>query len=52
MLRITDSSLVRTCQGVHRREFLRIGGLALGGLALPQLLRAKNRGGWSRTRRS
>lgn len=28
------------CDGVPRRDFLRIGGLAMGGLALPQLLQA------------
>jgi len=28
------------CDGVSRRSFLRIGGLALGGLAMPQVLRA------------
>jgi hypothetical protein len=31
----------RTCQGVLRRSFLQVGGLALGGLALPQLLHAE-----------
>ncbi len=29
------------CDGVSRRSFLRIGGLAMGGLTLPQLLRAE-----------
>jgi hypothetical protein len=29
------------CDGVTRRSFLRIGGLALGGLSLPQILRAQ-----------
>src|SRR5882724_15633 len=29
------------CDGVSRRNFLKIGGLGLGGLALPQLLRAE-----------
>ena len=29
------------CDGVTRRSFLRIGGLGLGGLALPQILRAQ-----------
>src|ERR1035438_4118882 len=38
MIKVTDNSLVRTCKGLQRREFLRIGALALGGLALPQLL--------------
>ncbi len=27
------------CDGISRRSFLRIGGLGLGGLTLPQLLR-------------
>jgi hypothetical protein len=31
----------RFCDGVSRREFLRIGGLAMGGLSLPGLLRAE-----------
>ena len=30
----------RFCDGVSRRNFLKIGGLALGGLTLPDLLRA------------
>jgi uncharacterized protein (DUF1501 family) len=35
--------LAPKCPGVARRTFLQIGGLALGGLALPQLLRAEER---------
>ena len=35
----------RFCDGVSRRSFLRIGGLAMGGLSLPQLLRAEERAG-------
>jgi hypothetical protein len=31
----------RLCDGVTRRSFLRVGGLALGGLTLPRLLRAE-----------
>src|SRR6186713_1303827 len=31
----------RYCDGLSRRSWLRIGGLALGGLALPQILRAE-----------
>jgi len=31
------------CDGISRRNFLRIGGLAMGGLALPQLLAASAR---------
>lgn len=37
MLTISDTRPTRTCQGVSRREFLRIGGLTLGGVTLPQL---------------
>jgi hypothetical protein len=33
------------CDGLSRRSFLQIGGLALGGLSLPQLLRAEARSG-------
>jgi hypothetical protein len=33
------------CDGVSRRTFLRIGGLGMGGLALPQLLRAESEAG-------
>ena len=33
---------VSHCDGVDRRSFLRIGGLALGGLSLPQILRAES----------
>lgn len=33
------------CDGVSRRNFLQIGGLTLGGLALPQLLRAESAAG-------
>jgi hypothetical protein len=35
----------RFCDGLTRRSFLHIGGLALGGLTLPQLLRAEERSG-------
>ncbi|HJS08413.1 MAG TPA: DUF1501 domain-containing protein, partial [Pirellulales bacterium] len=33
------------CDGITRRGFLRIGGLAFGGLTLPQLLRAESAAG-------
>jgi hypothetical protein len=33
------------CSGVSRREFLRVGGLAVGGLSLPQLLASEGTGG-------
>src|SRR5471030_376938 len=32
----------RLCDGINRREFLRIGSLAVGGLTLPNLLRAQS----------
>jgi hypothetical protein len=35
----------RFCDGLTRRSFLHIGGLALGGLTLPQLLRAEEQSG-------
>ena len=38
MLDILGSN-TRTCDGVNRRDFLRVGGLAIGGLTLPNLLR-------------
>src|SRR5262245_63395767 len=38
MFALCDGGLERTCAGPSRRELLRIGSLALGGLALPHLL--------------
>jgi uncharacterized protein (DUF1501 family) len=40
MFRI-ESNGAALCDGVNRREWLRIGGLGLGGLSLPQLLAAR-----------
>ena len=43
----------RLCDRLSRRSFLQIGGLALGGLSLPQILRARrNPASQDRTRRS
>jgi hypothetical protein len=44
MLTIHGSRLP-LCDGLSRRSFLQIGGLALGGLALPQILRAEEAAG-------
>ena len=35
----------RTCEGVSRRSFLKLGALGLGGLALPDLLRLRAQAG-------
>jgi len=35
----------RFCDGISRRNFLRIGALGMGGLAVPQLLRAESQSG-------
>ncbi len=40
------------CDGVSRRDFLKIGGLALGGLSLPQLLSAEAKAGVGRSHKS
>jgi len=44
MLSISGRSQI-LCDGIARREFLRIGGLALGGLSLPDILRAEEKAG-------
>jgi hypothetical protein len=36
------------CDGISRRDFLRIGSLAMGGLSLPQLLNAEAQNGTKR----
>ena len=41
MLSIVGPGRVRHCQGYSRREFLRVGSLALGGLSLPGLLASR-----------
>ena len=42
MLRLFDHS-TRLCDGLSRRECLRVGGLSLAGLSLPQLLQAREK---------
>ncbi|HVX62860.1 MAG TPA: DUF1501 domain-containing protein [Pirellulales bacterium] len=44
MLRIEGSGS-RYCDGITRRNFLQIGGLAMGGASLPELLRAEAQSG-------
>jgi hypothetical protein len=51
MLSILGSSH-RFCDRVSRRSFLQIGGLALGGLSLPQLLRAESQSGVRRSHKA
>src|SRR5579859_421801 len=41
MLNILGKSTTRNCEGTTRRDFLKVGSLGLGGLALPDLLRAR-----------
>ncbi len=41
MLELLGSSVGRHCDGRTRRHFLKVGGLALGGLSLPQILQAE-----------
>ena len=41
MLNIVGNSSFRQCDGLSRRSVLQIGGLAMGGLSLPQLLQAE-----------
>src|SRR5262245_33950694 len=45
MLTILGQPLRSFCDGISRRAFLQIGGLALGGLSLPPLLRAESASG-------
>ena len=45
MLDLFGSGGKRFCDGVSRRNFLRIGGLAMGGLSLPSILRAQAQAG-------
>lgn len=45
MLTIPSQGGERFCDGVSRRSFLKIGGLGLGGVALPGLLNAENQSG-------
>lgn len=52
MLTISGQSHGKLCDGVSRRDFLRIGSLAMGGLSLPQLLNAQSQNGTGRNFKS
>lgn len=51
MLTINGSGF-RLCDGLSRRSFLQIGGLAMGGLSLPQLLQAEAASGTGSSHKS
>jgi hypothetical protein len=42
----------RFCDGLSRRNFLKIGALGLGGLALPDILRAESQSGIGRSHKA
>ena len=52
MLKILANSGSHFCDGVSRRNFLKIGGLAMGGLALPQILQAEAVSGIKRSHKA
>ena len=52
MLTFNGSQATRLCDGVSRRDFLRVGSLALGGLSLPQLLTAEAAAGIRNSQKS
>ena len=52
MLNILGTKRKGYCDGVTRRDFLKIGGLALGGLSLPGLLRAEEQAGIRRSHKA
>jgi hypothetical protein len=52
MLTIYDGQQSRFCDGISRRNFLKIGALGLGGLTLPQLLQAEAQSGIRRSHKA
>jgi hypothetical protein len=52
MLTIYGNRSPRFCDGVSRRNFLKIGALGLGGLALPEILRAQSATGARRSHKA
>ena len=52
MFAISAGRQPRLCDGFSRRDLLRVGGLALGGLSLPQLLQAESQAGIRNSQKS
>jgi hypothetical protein len=52
MLTIGGKTRSGFCDGLSRRDFLKVGGLALGGLSLPQILQAEAQAGVSRSHKA
>lgn len=52
MLTILGKKTGRFCDGLSRRTFLQIGGLAMGGLSVPRLLRAESESGVRRSHKA
>jgi len=52
MLTILGDQHGRFCDGLSRRDFLKIGGLGFGGLSMPQILRAEAEAGVRNSRKS
>ena len=52
MITLSNQNKVRFCDGTSRRNFLRIGALGMGGMTLPQLLRAEADWGVSASNKS
>src|SRR5207253_11386850 len=51
-LSLLGSARMGYCDGQTRRDFLKVGGLALGGLSLPGLLRAEAQAGVGRSHKA
>ena len=52
MLKILGQSVGTCCDGVSRRNFLQVGALGMGGLTLPQLLKAEAEAGGRRSQKA
>jgi hypothetical protein len=52
MLTIAGKARGGYCDGIPRRDFLKIGALAMGGMALPQLLQAEARAGVTKSHKA